>query len=426
MLDLVPLLVIAAATGVVGLVKAHRRSEKAARLAAWQAAADSCGLTDVAVRGFAELTGREGPLTVRMLSFVITGERRGTKLSVDGVPAWLTIGLYNPNQAVDPVRTGDAVFDGALVVDGPELDVRAALDAPSRVRHVELFVPQLAGRPLFSYPGVAPEVAVKHGRCGTRLPDEPVEARGDRVRVALELLLAVARSWTSPVAREERVAANALHDPLPDVRLQNLKTLLRDAADHPVVPSVLEGAVTDADSEIRLTAAIASGPRGQDVLRALITDASIPDDTAARAIDAFGQDADPAEVTDWLARAQTARRVASIAAGLRQLARPDRPVPAALVDALIYDAPTVRETAALLLGRIGASADHVVELNRVAAMHARDEPFVRAARTAVAAIQSRLVGADRGQLSVALAAGELSLVQDPDGRVSIARDGGDA
>ena len=134
---------------------------------------------------------------------------------------------------------------------------------------------------------------MSEGRVATRRPDEPVQERTDRVRVALELLLAVAESWTSPVPPAERAAANVRRDPNPDVRLGNLTALLRDTRQDPVVPSVLEGALTDADPEVRLTAAVASGRGGREALRAFLADASTRDEPAARAIDALGGERGP-------------------------------------------------------------------------------------------------------------------------------------
>ncbi|MET0556298.1 MAG: hypothetical protein ABW221_24870 [Vicinamibacteria bacterium] len=437
---IVELLVLAAGglvAGAVGIVKASARSEKDARLADWQAAVSACGLTDVTVRGRTELTARRGALLVRLRAFVVTGENRGTKLGVEGVPRWLGLRQRDPRRFEDApawlndaqrdpasggVPVGDRAFDAALVVDGPEAEVLAALDAGARRRHLELFVPHAGRGALFSLTGVEPEVTVSDGRFATRRPDARAQERRDRVRVAIEGLLAVAEDWTSAVSRQERLAANARHDPLPGVRLRNLETLLRDAPAHAVVPSVLAAAREDADPEIRLTAALASGRDGHAVLRAFLSDPSTPDGVDARAIAVLGEDMDPAEVRAWLTRAQLSRRIASIAACLRALARPGRPVAPELVDALIYDTPSVREAAAVLLGNVGTSAAHVVELNRVAAMYADDAPFVRAARAAVASIQSRLVGAGHGQLAVAPDSGELSLAENPDGRVSVARD----
>jgi hypothetical protein len=94
-------------------------------------------------------------------------------------------------------------------------------------------------------------------------------------------------------------------------------------------------------------------------------------------------------------------------------------VPQAFVDALADDEPRVREAAARLLGVVGSSAAHVIELRRAAETHESDDVFVRLARASVASIQSRLVGAEHGQLAVAADAGELSLAVDADGRVTL-------
>ena len=158
MLILLSILAAASAVGgVVRFIKATAGGEKRARLADWQAAAAGCGLTDVAVRGRDELTGRRGSLTVRLRAFVITGENRGTKISVEGVPRWLTIRPLDPDApSVEGVPTGDLAFDAVLVVVGPELDVRAALDHVARRRHLELLVPRMARQMLFARPASIP------------------------------------------------------------------------------------------------------------------------------------------------------------------------------------------------------------------------------------------------------------------------------
>jgi hypothetical protein len=406
--------------GVVGrFLKAKGRAEKAARLTAWQAAAAACGLTDVSVRGHG-MTGHRGPLTVRLSAYVITGENRGTKISVEGVPRWLTIRRPDPNvPSTDGVATGDVPFDEALVVVGRELDVHAALDAGARRRHLALLVPRRVHQTLFATAGVDPEATVGEGRVATRRPDEPVQERADRIRDALELLLAVAESWTSPLPTVERVAAIARRDPDPNVRLQSLHALLQHAREDAVVPPLLEDAFTDPDPEVRLAAAMASGRGGRETLLAYIADPATRDEAAARVIDRLGPDADAAEVAGWLTRAQRAGNVASVVACLHQLARPRLPVPQAFVDALADDEPRVREAAARLLGVVGSSAAHVIELRRAAETHESDDVFVRLARASVASIQSRLVGAEHGQLAVAADAGELSLAVDADGRVTL-------
>jgi HEAT repeat protein len=91
-----------------------------------------------------------------------------------------------------------------------------------------------------------------------------------------------------------------------------------------------------------------------------------------------------------------------------------------LVAALERDVPDIRAAAAAALGRVGSAAA-VLPLKE-AEVRYRDDPTRRAARQAVAAIQSRLPGASPGQLSLATGdAGALSLAEDETGRLSLPR-----
>ncbi|MGE5198136.1 MAG: HEAT repeat domain-containing protein, partial [Rhodospirillaceae bacterium] len=93
----------------------------------------------------------------------------------------------------------------------------------------------------------------------------------------------------------------------------------------------------------------------------------------------------------------------------------------ALIAALDRGAAAVGVAAAEALGRIG-SPQAVVPLRSAASSHLLDGDLRRAARQAVAEIQSRVSGASPGQLSLAGdEAGRLSLVEEEQrGRLSMA------
>lgn len=110
----------------------------------------------------------------------------------------------------------------------------------------------------------------------------------------------------------------------------------------------------------------------------------------------------------------------SCLAAARALAvRGDAVAEPALVAALEKAWPSVREAAAGALGAIGSAA--AVPALRAAAENG-DAAVQRAAKQAIAEIQSRLPGADRGQLSLADAGvGKLTLTHEtPRGHVSLA------
>ena len=72
------------------------------------------------------------------------------------------------------------------------------------------------------------------------------------------------------------------------VRALALQALCGPGADHPVAQEALQHASRDPDPSVRLQAGRALGPRGEALLRALASDAAVPDAVSAEAIDALG------------------------------------------------------------------------------------------------------------------------------------------
>ena len=95
---------------------------------------------------------------------------------------------------------------------------------------------------------------------------------------------------------------------------------------------------------------------------------------------------------------------------------------APLLGALRQASDDVCAAVAAALGRVG-SASAVLPLKEAASREGASAALRRAARQAVAEIQSRLQGASPGQLSLAEGdAGQLSLAdQDPRGQVSLSK-----
>jgi HEAT repeat protein len=147
--------------------------------------------------------------------------------------------------------------------------------------------------------------------------------------------------------------------------------------------------------------------------------------TARACLEAIGNSADAAAV-EVLAKTleQGGAKLAAVAArALGATASPAAETP--LIQALERD-PEVRMAAARALGRVGTVAA-VLSLKEEAEGSWLD--FRRAARQAIAEIQERLhgaspgqlslAGAETGQLSLAQEGGELSLAEDPAGRLSL-------
>jgi hypothetical protein len=170
----------------------------------------------------------------------------------------------------------------------------------------------------------------------------------------LRALLALCEQLTSLDADEERIAANLPAEPEAAVRRRGLEILIAERPDHAATARAVRAALADEDDAVRLTAALAAGDAGLPVLRA-----------------------------------------AGEAAFLGLLAR----------------ATAISDLAARALGRIGTAAS-------VPPLREAEPALGRAAREAIASIQSRLTGAAEGQLSVAGPSGEVSLAEDERGRVS--------
>jgi HEAT repeat protein len=437
------------------------RTEPATPALLYTTAAAACGLTQIQRGGRPNrrtLTGRSGAFRVRLEQnvgptssrFVSTaeGDRRGfsTRLVVDHaegklVPVTLRRerrGFLERDLSAREIEIGDKAFDDDFHVTGPHTFVRALLDGQTRrlLRALLLEVDlEVAGGTLC---GVLPMTT-------TWELHEPVVAR------MLSLMLDAARRLERPPDLVQRLADNAHLDPLPEVRLQNLLTLVREYPERPATEEALTAACADVSDWIRVRAATALGERGRPTLLEVVGRDDLDDDAAAQAIGVLGHHLARERTVELLGRAlrgrqmQTARaclaglggdgnadaigvlsRVLGIEEGGLAVAAADAlgatGSPAAeppLIAALARDIPEVRVAAARALGRVG-SAGAVLPLKEAEARHAGIEAFRRAARQAIAEIQSRLGGASPGQLSLAAAeAGTLSLVDDERGRLSL-------
>jgi hypothetical protein len=132
----------------------------------------------------------------------------------------------------------------------------------------------------------------------------------------------------------------------------------------------------------------------------------------------------PFECPDDPPSTRVARLTRAIEAALESVRwPPEEPADAierALVAALEHADEEVRRAAVDRLGQSG-TAYAVPLLRRAEARGATDGELVRAVNAAIASIQSRLVGAGRGQLGVASPEGGLSIIEADPGGVSLER-----
>jgi HEAT repeat protein len=340
------------------------------------------------------------------------------------------------------IELGDFGFDENVYLRGSVPLIHALFDQETRRR--------LTGLLLWS----DATVSLKDGEFRVEIPDALEAPRwlAERVGAVVEL----AERLSRPADIASRLAANVQNDPIADVRLRNLKTLVREYPGRPATISALKAALEDRSVEVRVHAAMTLGDEGRETLLE-IASAEDGDVEAGLAIAALGRNLTPERTTAILGHALRTRRVhvawaclealgrhggakgvepltkvltvekgelaEAAARALGETARPEAEVP--LIGALVNPDPAVTLAAVVALGRSG-SASAVAPLRRLETA-TTDAAHRRAARQAVAEIQERLTGATPGQLSLSEGeSGQLSLTEDEAGRISLPEDDGAA
>ena len=436
---LLPYLVVGALSAA-GYVSELRR----AMAEPWLEAARAAGLDDVkTVWGWASarLQGRKGRFTVELSRGLAYREKTPTVVVVRGLPPSLTLKLETASsRSVRDLELGDDAFDEEVYVQGSAALVQAMMDAETRAR-----VRSMVGN----------DVTVQGGQLQSIIDDQYALGAGTPIAAVLPLLLEFAERLVRPADLVDRLMANARRDPVAGVRQANLSTLAREFASHPLTKPTLLAGLSDPKDEVRVRAATLLGPEGAPVLLEIATDESADDGCAGRAIIALGSQMPPVQTLAVLAHALRTRRIETASACIaalghlrppdavatlaKVLARESGPLSAAaaralgehagpeaevaLVGALEHRAAPARLAAAEALAAAGsAAADE--PLRRAEAENSRDGSFRRAARQAIAAIQSRAGSASPGQLTLAEGeSGRLSLEDDSAGHVSLASAG---
>jgi hypothetical protein len=430
---LIPILLVAGAAVIgFGVVRGDRRTK------IWRNAAESCGLQVVEVSRLSGLKARSGGLEVRI-------EPTRTVVVIPGPPDFPAVRIRSEllltfEWARETV-VGDEAFDKRFSLEGPKGVIFALLDAETR-------------RLLLSLDSQCRvEIA------GGTLHAEVADGGGPNILPLLvDLGRRLAQSMETAVPR--RLAENARLDPTAGVRLQNLLLLVREHPDEPVTVEALRTSCSDVSFDIRLRAAKELGAEGRGVLLKLAE--SVGNDAVSeQAVSLLDEELPVERLTAILERALRGHRMqtalvcvetlgrkgdaASVGPLAKALAREKGELAAAaaqalgaigsahaeppLIQALQYEDTEVRTAAAKALGRVGSAAA-VLPLKETAEHSLLDRDLRRAARQAIAEIQSRLPGATPGQLSLAgteagqlslapAEAGELSLAADPAGQLSL-------
>jgi HEAT repeat protein len=416
-----------------------------ARRESWTRAARACDLVTVP-RGM-YMTGPSHPqpgLRVQFSDWSDGDRKIGTIFVVEAIDRGIVTVTLQPEttatarakrRGAREIETGDDAFDDEFYVSGPSTPVRAVLDEETR-RLLTALRAEVG-------------LQVVNGELRGGVHDR------DNVTLAgtLPTVLAAAHRLRRPADIAAALARNMRSDPQPRVRLENLLALVREYPENEITKAALRAGCDDANDEVRVRAATALGEEGRRTLIEIAETEHAEDGPSARAIAALGDHLSEGDMQATLVRALRTRRVQTARACLDGLARwaPAEAIPAIarvlamekgelavaaaqalaetelpaaeapLLAALSRDVPDVRVAAASALGRVGSSGA-VLPLKEIETRYG-DDATRRAARQAVAAIQSRLPGASPGQLSLAAAdAGALSLAEDETGRLSLDED----
>ena len=441
------------------------RRRRRARVRTWHSVAERVGLrvlsSEVPLVGEPHLVARDDRRRVRFDRRRVGKHTSYTWVTVDGGSGltlrperrkdFLSQDLFSIGREEREIELGDELFDAAVEVRGAPDRVRALLDAETRAVVLAMLDGRVAppgGRPV----PIRGRVELDEGNLRAVFDEQPSAPAPQELRDGLVALLALAERFRTPPNLAERLAASLASEPVWRVRLQGMRLLATSFPDHPATLPALRRALADEHPEVAMDAALLLGDEGTEKLLEIAQSGDVDDAIAAHAVDALG-DLLPVEVGVPLLR-QTLRqlRIATARACIHALAgvpddeagelltkvlsleRGELAVEAAkalrrreggdtevtLLRALERGDPDLSHAAIEALGHVGSV--RAVPFLRDAAERADATPQLRrAARQAVAEIQSRLPGVSPGQLSIAEGeAGRVSLADDdPRGRVSL-------
>lgn len=406
------------------------------RLRGWRNAAELSGLRVAESSILSGLTARSGRLEVQAKAVGGKNKRTRIKVSFQGPLGFQNVAI-RPEPLIPrgrEIEVGDPPFDTTFFIEGPAQVVLAMLD--TKMRRLLL--------------DVSSQCRLEISRGELRAEMSP-----RKVSQILPLLVEIGNQLAEPLDIPSRLAENAKGDGSAGVRLQNLRVLLHELPDHPRTAEALHEAITDPSPETRLRAAKELGDGGRDVLLELaesmeddsvsaeavsILDQKLPFEhtsailsqalitrhtrTARACLEALGRNGGTAAI-HVLAEVMTLEEGELAAAAAQALGAIGSPAAEpALILALQREDSDLQAAAASALGRVG-SVEAVLPLKEAAEGSWFGLVLRRAARQAIAEIQSRLQGASPGQVSLAeTEAGQLSLAQMETGQLSLAEAGG--
>ena len=427
-----------------GLAVASMRGMRKHQQERWQAFQDTvklCGLRMVSISKpratRLKLEAEAGPVTLRVEDIRDKKREYGIQVVVSfpGPPGFAGVRIrpekYRP-AGVREIEIGDERFDSTFYVEGPSRLVSVLLDAETR----RLLVRLSAEGPL----------TIAGGEASVKTSDQGVAT-------LLPLLLDLARRLSVNVDVAQRLAENARQDSVAGVRLHNLLVLVREFPNDPETVETLRAACSDPSPQVRLRAGmLLLGTEGRSTL-AEVAESLEDDAISAQAVAHLGRDLPFDRTCALLTQALRRRHLQTVRACLEALGQSgDEGAVDALAKVLAIEQGELAAAAALALGATASPAAEPPLLEalrrsekgdlQIAAAQALGRAGTaaavlplkdaaeegtgdlrRAARQAIAEIQSRLQGASPGQLSIAGAdAGQLSLAHDEAGQLSLAAD----
>jgi hypothetical protein len=441
--------VLAGMGAVIGwaIQASFTNTRERARMEARSRVAAACGLTRIGRLHDWSVAGVHGALRIRMET-AREARQASMRVVIDGIVRNVQIVPAGRGGTADlvfgdrDVEVGDPFFDAELLLQGPAAAVRGLFSAFARERARSVFA-------------MDARVRIGGGTLTAEFAD-PAQVPAP-AEWQLKELLALAHSLEPGATDVARLAEIGLRDPQPAVRAMALETLAKEAPESPRTRDVLRQAMRDASPAIRLQAARATGDEGRPTLHALAADPTIDDGTSAGAVVALGGYLTFARATPLLDRAVVDGRAQTACALLKVMGRGglaeaqviasvlarvngtdaagepsanaaiaqaalesllDTRVPLAegpFLAALASPSPEIVLAATRGLERVGT----VRAVPSLRDVEARGGDLARGARMAIGAIKSRLTGATPGQVSLASGTGELSVVESPDGRVTL-------
>jgi hypothetical protein len=296
----------------------------------------------------------------------------------------------------EDVRTGDETFDAAVVVRGDRAEAVAVLDASSRAHILKLLAYDFV---LESGTATLSATLHKGGRVKQIAAD---------VRLAAHLLKRMSFEQRTV---SERLLDLMRHDPNGTVRVRAFE-LLETVAIH-----ALERAADQLDRyprEIRWRLLLRKMPRSAEALREALEDPTAPLSTKALAFEELGRSRPFEELVHFAEASIELDAAAELILGVSA----DSAALAALGERgllLLLERGSVEQRLAAIEGLAARGSRSAIEALLPHAGGFFVRPRIKdAARRAIAAIERR-EALDRGRLSLAPAAGELSVTRDEGG-----------